>query len=60
MEKKADLIVANDVGKKDRGFNVDDNEVTFISNHSAPQTIELKEKKEIADDIVGWITEFIN
>ncbi|MFO8069762.1 MAG: bifunctional phosphopantothenoylcysteine decarboxylase/phosphopantothenate--cysteine ligase CoaBC [Alkalibacterium sp.] len=60
VEKKADLIVANEVGKSDRGFNVDENEVTFISHQREPQTIQLKEKKDIAEDIIDWITEFIN
>ncbi|WP_423189564.1 bifunctional phosphopantothenoylcysteine decarboxylase/phosphopantothenate--cysteine ligase CoaBC [Alkalibacterium sp. f15] len=60
VEKKVDLIVANEVGKSDRGFDVDENEVTFISHQSDPQTIQLKEKKEIAKDIIEWITEFIN
>lgn len=59
-EKQADLIVANDVGKKDRGFNVDKNEVIFISRDKEPLTIQLKEKKEIALDILNWITEFLN
>lgn len=59
-EKNADLIVANDVGKKDRGFNVDENEVTFFSRESEPRVIQLKEKVEIAHDIVDWISEYIN
>ncbi|SFB87362.1 phosphopantothenoylcysteine decarboxylase / phosphopantothenate--cysteine ligase [Alkalibacterium subtropicum] len=59
-EKNADLIVANDVGKKDRGFNVDKNEVIFFSHHEEPQTINLKAKKDIAEDIVDWISNFIN
>ncbi|MER2063412.1 MAG: bifunctional phosphopantothenoylcysteine decarboxylase/phosphopantothenate--cysteine ligase CoaBC [Alkalibacterium sp.] len=59
-EKNADLIVANDVGKKDRGFNVDKNEVTFFSHNQEPQNIQLKEKTEIAEDIVDWISKFIN
>lgn len=59
-EKKADLIVANDVGKKDRGFNVDKNEVIFFSQAREPQIIQLKEKTEIAKDIIDWISEFLN
>lgn len=59
IEKNADLIVANDVGKKDRGFNVDHNEVTFMTHTSDPVTIELKKKTEIAEDIVSWIVDFL-
>ena len=58
-EKNADLIVANDVGKKDRGFNVDKNEVTFFSHGQEPKIIQLKEKAEVAKDIVDWISKFI-
>lgn len=57
-EKNADMIVANDVGQKDRGFNVDNNEVTFITHTSEPIPIRLKKKTEIADDIVSWIVDF--
>ncbi|GEK91710.1 bifunctional phosphopantothenoylcysteine decarboxylase/phosphopantothenate--cysteine ligase CoaBC [Alkalibacterium kapii] len=58
LEKNADLIVANDIGKKDRGFNVDQNEVIFFSNQHEPQIIPLKAKKEVAQDIIDWIVEF--
>lgn len=58
-EKKVDMIVANDVGKKDRGFNSDENEVIFFSNESDPVTIKLKKKTEVANDIMSWIVEFL-
>lgn len=58
-EKKVDMIVANDVGKKDRGFNSDENEVVFFSNESDPVTIKLKKKTEVANDIMSWIVEFL-
>ncbi|MDZ7835317.1 MAG: bifunctional phosphopantothenoylcysteine decarboxylase/phosphopantothenate--cysteine ligase CoaBC [Alkalibacterium sp.] len=59
-DKNADLIVANDVSKDDRGFNVDKNEVIFFSQKSDPETIRLKEKSEIAKDIINWVSDHIN
>lgn len=58
--KRADLIVANDVGKKDRGFNVDSNEVTLVSRSSSPKVIHLQEKSKIAAEIINWIIEYLN
>ncbi|WP_208558722.1 bifunctional phosphopantothenoylcysteine decarboxylase/phosphopantothenate--cysteine ligase CoaBC [Marinilactibacillus kalidii] len=54
-EKHADLIVANDVGKKDRGFNTNDNEVTIYSNVDQPVTISLTKKDEIAENIIDIV-----
>lgn len=34
VQKNLDMIVANDVSKKDAGFNVDSNSVTFITKRS--------------------------
>lgn len=58
--KRADLIVANDVGQKDRGFNVDSNEVTLVSRSSSPKFIHLQEKSKIAIEIINWIIEYLN
>jgi phosphopantothenoylcysteine decarboxylase / phosphopantothenate---cysteine ligase len=50
-EKKADLIVANDVSAEDSGFDVETNRVTLISREG---TIELPllTKREVADKIL--------
>lgn len=58
--KQADLIVANDVGQKDRGFNVDSNEVTLVSHIDEPKVIALQEKSKIASEIINWIIEYFN
>lgn len=58
--KQADLIVANDVGGKDRGFNVDSNEVTLVSHIDEPKVIALQEKSKIASEIINWIIEYFN
>lgn len=51
-EKRADMIVANDVGKKDRGFNVDENEVHLFTKESAPIHVPLRSKTEVAKKII--------
>ena len=33
-EKNLDMIVANEVGRSDRGFNVDDNQVIIFTDES--------------------------
>lgn len=58
--KQADLIVANDVGKKDRGFNVDSNEVILVSNIEEPKVISLQEKSKIAGTIIDWLIDYFN
>ncbi|MCC5888962.1 MAG: bifunctional phosphopantothenoylcysteine decarboxylase/phosphopantothenate--cysteine ligase CoaBC [Alkalibacterium sp.] len=58
--KHADLIVANDVGKTDRGFNVDSNEVTLVSHTDEPKVISLQEKSKIAGEIINWLIEYYN
>nr|WP_225744659.1 bifunctional phosphopantothenoylcysteine decarboxylase/phosphopantothenate--cysteine ligase CoaBC [Marinilactibacillus sp. Marseille-P9653] len=56
-EKNADLIIANDVGKKDRGFNSNHNEVTIYSDINQPVTIKLSKKAEIAQSIIEILIE---
>lgn len=59
-EKNADLIVANHVGEKDRGFNVDQNEVTLLSKMDDPYTISLRDKTEVSVEIIEWLINFMN
>lgn len=58
--KNADLIVANQVGVKDRGFNVDQNEVTLLSKNNPPRTISLRNKSDISAEIIEWLINFMN
>jgi phosphopantothenoylcysteine decarboxylase/phosphopantothenate--cysteine ligase len=51
-EKNADIIVANDVGKKDRGFNVDENEVILYAKDGSATHLPLSSKSEIAQHII--------
>ncbi|GAB2318329.1 bifunctional phosphopantothenoylcysteine decarboxylase/phosphopantothenate--cysteine ligase CoaBC [Alkalibacterium sp. s-m-22] len=59
-DKNADLIIANDVGKKDRGFNVDENEVTMLSRKSEPVTISLRSKSDVSVEVIDWLVTNMN
>ena len=54
-ESKADLIIANNVGRSDRGFQADMNEVIIVRNKNDCEKILLKQKKEIAENIVNFV-----
>ena len=53
-EKGVDLIVANDVSRKDAGFEVDDNEVTLVSG-SGEEALPLQPKAAIAARVIERI-----
>ncbi|HEY6931063.1 MAG TPA: bifunctional phosphopantothenoylcysteine decarboxylase/phosphopantothenate--cysteine ligase CoaBC [Thermoanaerobaculia bacterium] len=50
-EKDADLIVVNDVGRPDIGFDSDENEVLILGRDGFRETISRRSKREIADEI---------
>ena len=51
----ADLIVANDVGKKNVGFDVDTNEVFIVDKSKKVEHIELNNKRVVADMLLDII-----
>ncbi|HEY8938040.1 MAG TPA: bifunctional phosphopantothenoylcysteine decarboxylase/phosphopantothenate--cysteine ligase CoaBC [Cyclobacteriaceae bacterium] len=55
--KNFDLIVLNSLNDKDAGFGHDTNKVTIISKNHGTKAFELKDKKEVAHDIVSAIIE---
>lgn len=55
----ADLVVANDVGRKGAGFDVDTNEVFVVDKKKEASHIGLDEKRVIADKILDLIRERI-
>tara|TARA_Y100000768_G_scaffold384919_1_gene369905 strand:+ start:53 stop:1258 length:1206 start_codon:yes stop_codon:yes gene_type:complete len=61
-DKSCDWIIANDVSKKDSGFNSDYNEVTIYYKDKKIQkeNLSLKKKSEIAEEIVDRIVARIN
>ncbi len=56
-EKYCDFIIANDVSKKNTGFNVDYNKVSFIDKKGKIETISRNKKSYIASIIVNKIVD---
>ncbi len=54
-EMKMDLIVANDVSKVGRGFNVDTNEVWIVDREKNLLHIPLTSKREIAEKLIDRV-----
>ncbi len=59
-KKKADCIVLNSLNDKNAGFGYDTNKITIL--HKSGETVEfdLKNKKEVAKDIVSFIISKLN
>lgn len=52
MEAKgADLVVVNDVGRPDTGFESPDNEVIVLPRDGAPERVSRRSKREVAERI---------
>jgi phosphopantothenoylcysteine decarboxylase/phosphopantothenate--cysteine ligase len=52
MEAKgADLIVINDVGRADIGFESEENEVLLLTREGAGQSVSRRSKREVAEKI---------
>ncbi|MGB9731502.1 MULTISPECIES: bifunctional phosphopantothenoylcysteine decarboxylase/phosphopantothenate--cysteine ligase CoaBC [Calditerrivibrio] len=58
-EKKLDLIVANDISRKDIGFDSNDNEVNIYFNSGDKIKIDKMDKKKVADKIIKIISDLI-
>ena len=58
--KNCDWIVANDVSKKDIGFNADDNEVSIFYKNKSSEKISKTNKSLIANEIVKRVTQEFN
>ena len=60
--KNCDWVIANDVSKKDFGFNSDYNEVTihYKNSKNKQEKLLLKKKSEISEEIVDRIVSKIN
>jgi phosphopantothenoylcysteine decarboxylase / phosphopantothenate---cysteine ligase len=57
--KNADIMVANSASEQGSGFGADTNKITLIDKHNKITSFELKNKLEVAEDIVNYIIEFI-
>jgi phosphopantothenoylcysteine decarboxylase/phosphopantothenate--cysteine ligase len=49
--KGADLVVVNDVGRPDTGFDAPDNEVILLSRGGAAEPVSRRSKREVAERI---------
>ena len=55
-KKGCDFLVANDISRKDIGFNSDDNEVTIFDKNGETKHINKTSKNIIAREILEWIS----
>jgi phosphopantothenoylcysteine decarboxylase/phosphopantothenate--cysteine ligase len=55
MDKKLDLIVANDITAPDSGFDVDTNRVVIIDKKGKTEELPLMTKREVADKILDRV-----
>lgn len=58
-KKNLDIIVANSASIAGSGFSVDTNKVTILDRHNKITNFELKNKQDVAQDIVNYIIDFI-
>jgi phosphopantothenoylcysteine decarboxylase/phosphopantothenate--cysteine ligase len=56
-EKNLDMIVANDVSRKDSGFAVDTNIVRIIERQGPETELPLMSKEDVADEILNRVRE---
>jgi len=54
-KKNFDLIILNSLNDKGAGFQQDTNKVTFFDRNNNEQAFELKNKTEVAQDIVSYV-----
>lgn len=59
-KKNFDLIVLNSLNDKGAGFSHDTNKVSIFSVNNKPKHFSVKSKKEVAEDIVKLINEYMN
>ena len=54
-ESQADIVVANDISRENRGFESDNNEVYIVSKNRPVNKIPLSSKREVAKRIVEYL-----
>ena len=60
MSKNCDWIIANDISKKNSGFESDYNEVTIHYDNNKKEKLSHKKKSEISEEIVDRIVNQMN
>ena len=59
-KKNLDCIVLNSLRDKGAGFQTDTNKVTIINRFGDQKHYDLKDKREVAKDILNYISEYDN
>ncbi|MBO6117834.1 MAG: bifunctional phosphopantothenoylcysteine decarboxylase/phosphopantothenate--cysteine ligase CoaBC [Bacteroidales bacterium] len=59
LKKNLDMILLNSLKDEGAGFEVDTNKVTAVKKSGEIISMPLKSKREVADDIVNLIKEFL-
>ena len=60
LKKNLDIIVANEVGRSDRGFNADENQVILFTADGDRIDVPLTAKSEVANIIIRKVIEDLN
>ena len=55
-KKGCDYLIANDISRKDIGFNSDENEVTILDKNGSLTKLKKASKRVIAREILEWIS----
>ena len=59
QRKNFDLIVLNSLRSPQAGFQFDTNQITILDRNGVKQAYPLKNKKEVADDIINEIEKYL-
>ena len=59
-KKNFDFIVLNSMRDEGAGFQTDTNKITIIDREGNTTKFDLKEKTEVAKDIVGYVQKMLN
>lgn len=54
-DKKLDMLVANDVSRKDIGFNADNNQVVILRPNQEPEKLPIMAKSELAAKLIDRV-----
>jgi phosphopantothenoylcysteine decarboxylase/phosphopantothenate--cysteine ligase len=58
--KNLDAIILNSLSDNGAGFKHDSNKISIFDRYNNSQHFELKDKKEVAKDILNYIEKLIN
>ena len=51
-------MIVNSASNKQSGIGADNNKITIIDKHNKITNFELKNKREVAEDIVNYVINF--